>query len=234
MLIAIHQPNWLPWLGFFHKIARADTFVFLDGAQFSKGSYTNRVRILHNGEPRWLTQPIQQRFGQAISEIEFSDQNWVDQNISTLSNAYKHEPAFGQVFPAISSLMEDLPRDRLAASNRKLIEALCDRLGITAHFVSDSELGAENENGDDRLISLVRACARVGARYLSGVGGRDYQDETKFAAAGIEVEYTDFAHPVYDQGIKPFVPGLSVVDCLFRFGWQETARLIVGDQKLVS
>ncbi len=229
MLIAIHQPNWLPWLGYFHKIACADTFVFLEDVQFSKGSYTNRVRILLNGRERWLSQPIKQKFGQRIADVEFSDPNWVGKHMSLLSTAYNNAPAYPDVFPLLSEMFESFSHTSLATFNRNLIEAISNKLGLSANFLRDSELAVGSEGGDDRLIALVRSCASGKPRYLSGAGGRGYQDEDKFRAAGIDVEYTDFQHPRYDQGDTPFVPGLSIVDSLFRVGWHETARLVTGD-----
>jgi len=232
--VAIHQPNYLPWLGYFYKIARADTFVFLENAQFSKGSYTNRVRILLDGEPRWLTQPIQHKFGQKIAEIKFSTSDWTHRNISTLKSAYKDTDAFGAVFPVLSGLLEASRDQCLAAVNRRLIEALCDRLSIDTKFVCDTDLGVDNETSDDRLIQLVQACAPNTGRYLSGAGGQKYQDEEKFRAAGIDVEYSDYEHPTYDQGTSSFIPGLSIVDALFRLGWEKTAQVIDSDREVVG
>lgn len=228
MIVAIHQPNWLPWLGYFHKIARADTFVFLENVQFSKGSYTNRVRILLDGEPRWLTQPVKHDSGKKISEMKFSVPDWKSRNLSTLYNAYKDTAHFNAVLRVLEDLITASPEDFLGTTNRHMIEALCGRMSIGARFASDAEFGVSGQSGDDRLIELVRACAPNNARYMSGTGGRKYQDEAKFRAAGIDVIYNDYIHPVYDQGTKSFVPGLSIVDALFRLGWEETAQVIAA------
>lgn len=226
--VAIHQPNYLPWLGFFHKIACADIFVFLESAQYSKGSYTNRVQILRDGKPTWLTQPVLQKFGQKIDETKLSRADWAGVNINALTNAYKDADAFDEVFPFIAKLLEGAKDPNLAVVNRRLIVELCPKLLIDTEFRRDSDFGPDNAVGDDRLIHLVQACAPNGARYLSGAGGRKYQDEEKFGAAGIELEYIDFNHPVYDQGGSSFVPGLSVLDALFRLGWERTAQVIAG------
>ena len=228
MLIAIHQPNYLPWLGYFHKIARAERFIFLDRAQFAKGSYTNRVQIGRDGAARWLTQPIRQRLGQPIADVEFADPAWPGKHLDALRGAYAGAPAFSEIWPALNDIYALCPATDLAAANAHLIVALAGRLEIATAFVVESALETGDSRGDDRLIALIDACAS-GATYLSGEGGQKYQDPAKFAAAGIELVYTDFTHPIYDQCGAPFVPGLSLVDVLFNLGWEQTSRLIARD-----
>lgn len=228
MLIAIHQPNYLPWLGYFHKIARADRFIFLDQTQFAKGSYTNRVQISRDGTERWLTQPIKHHFGQTIAAVAFADPAWPGKHLDALRGAYARAPAFAEIWPGLSEIYAAIPTTDLAAANAYIIEALARRLGITTAFVAESALAVGDRAADDRLIALVDACSSSAA-YLSGEGGRTYQDPAKFAAAGIALVYADFAHPVYDQGRTSFLPGLSIVDALFHLGWDKAGELIVRD-----
>ena len=101
-LIAIHQPNYLPWLGYFEKIRRADVFVFLDDCQFSKGSYTNRVRI---GQGEWLTLPVSNSFGAAINETKIADPDWLEKHLARLEETYKKAKCFKQVWPDISGML---------------------------------------------------------------------------------------------------------------------------------
>lgn len=228
-VIAIHQPNYLPWLGYFHKIACADVFVFLETVQFSKGSVTNRVRIRRGGEPVWLTQKIRQTLGQPIATLSFVEADWPRRHLDALHGAYRDAPKFRTVLPALESLMLGTPTDTLSAANRHLIEGLAHLLGLKTIFVRDSALGVGASPADDRLVALVDAVAPCAA-YLSGKGGASYQDPAKFAQAGIELRYSRFQETAYEQpGAATFVPGLSVVDALFSVGVDATRALVAPD-----
>lgn len=227
-VVAIHQPNYLPWLGYFHKLAKVDTFVFLDDVQFSKGSYTNRVQILRGGHSVWLTQPIRHRFGQTIADVEFSQSDWVPRHLDMLRGAYTRAPAFRAVWPVLADMLGQVAGLKLAAANRRLIELIAARLGLETGFHGASELGIGAEEADARLAQMVARLA-PGGTYLSGRGGAKYQDPAVFAAAGISLAYTDFSHPDYPQPCAGFTPGLSIVDALFAMGWEGTARLVAGE-----
>lgn len=226
IVVAIHQPNYLPWLGYFHKIARADVFVFLETVQFSKGSYTNRVQILRGGKPAWLTQPILQGLGQSIEAVGFAEPDWPRRHLDTLHGAYRDANAFREIFPILESLLLAAPLDSLGAANSHLIEGLAAALGLTSRFVRDGALGVGAPGRDDRLVALVEAVT-PGAVYLSGKGGAAYQDEAKFTAADITLRYSAFETRPYEQvGAGAFVPGLSIVDVLFSLGVEGTRALL--------
>ncbi len=229
MIVAVHQPNYLPWPGYFHKIAKAGIFVFLDDVQFSKGSYTNRVQILRDGQPVWLTQPIRHCFGQAVADVEFSQPDWAARHLDTLRGAYARAPAFRAVWPALTDMMGKVTGMKLAAANRRLVEMVANRLGLQTRFHAASELGVGSSEADERLAKIVARLAPGGA-YLSGRGGAKYQDAATFAAAGIGLVYTDFRHPDYPQPGASFTPGLSIMDALFAVGWEATARLVAGEK----
>ncbi|MDP6953298.1 MAG: WbqC family protein, partial [Alphaproteobacteria bacterium] len=186
---------------------------------------SNRVRILDGGRPGWLTQPVRHDFGQAIAAVSFADEDWPDKHLSRLRNAYGRAPAFAEVWPVLSDIYRAMPHDSLGLANRHLICALAGQLGLETEFVSDADIAVGALAGDDRLIALLRACGDD-VSYLSGAGGRKYQDEAKFAEAHIPLVYAGYEHPAYDQGDGEFVAGLSIVDALLRFGWAETARLV--------
>jgi hypothetical protein len=226
-VVAIHQPNYLPWLGYFYKIASADVFVFLDDVQFSKNSYTNRVKILAGTDPRWLTVPVSFQFGDAISSVMPSAEDWPSRHLSTLQGFYAGAPAFRDVWPRIKEMFTGVPRANLAAINRYLVEAVCGELGIRRRFLASSDLPVKDKAGDDRLIALVQTVC-TGGTYLSGRGASGYQDPEKFTKAGLGFAYTDFQHPSYEQGRKPFEPGLSILDPVFRLGWAGTSELLAA------
>ncbi len=226
-LIAIHQPNYLPWLGYFRKMALADTFVFLNDVQYSKNGYINRVQILHAGRPRWLTVPVSARLGEAIGAVGVADPNWARSHLGSLRNFYAGAPAFKSVWPGIQALYRDLPPGGLAVINEALIRRVCDGLALRMAFRHASEFDTGAAAADDRLIEIVRAIDPSG-QYLSGRGGASYQDPEKFRAAGIGLAYTDFRHPEYAQQTDAFVPGLSILDAIFHLGWDGTRALIAA------
>lgn len=223
--IAIHQPNYLPWLGYFAKIAEADAFVFLDDVQFSKNSYTNRVKILARGDGRWLTVPVSIHIGQPINVVRPAAADWVTRHLDTLSGFYRRARAFREVWPRLESIFGGLPATDIAAINRYLVEALAGELNLECRFVASSDIDVGARTGDDRLVALIAAIDPNGI-YLSGRGGKEYQSERKFVDAGLGFRYTDVEHPVYDQGDGPFVAGLSVVDTILHLGWAGTSDLI--------
>lgn len=229
-VVAIHQPNYLPWLGYFAKMARSDVFVFLDDVQFSKGSFSNRVKIgtLHDGG-RWLTVPIRVHLGNLISEILPSSSDWANRHVEILRDAYRSAPNFKNVFPELEAIFSDAARyETLSAININIVTAIARRLDTECVMVNSSTFSISAQS-DDRLIAIVSAIS-PSATYLSGSGGAAYQDPEKFKRAGLGFRYINFEHPIYDQrvetGTRLFTPGLSIVDALFNIGWEQTSNLI--------
>ena len=227
-IVAIHQPNYAPWLGYFHKIAHADKFIFLDNVQFSRNSYTNRVRIAWHGPSRWLTQPVRRRFSEPICEVSFAEDEWPTKHLDTLRGTYRRASNFRNVWDTIVGMYETVPREcGLAASNQFLIETLVQNIDLKCEFSCASDYSVGDNRSDDRLIALVQAVA-PGASYLSGTGATKYLDATKFTTAGVPLQYLSFEHPVYPRGSAEFLPGLSILDVVFHLGWHGTRALIVS------
>jgi hypothetical protein len=225
MIIAIHQPNYLPWLGYFYKIAQSDAFVFLDDAQYSKNSYTNRVKIMREDAARWLTQPISFRFGDPINAVALARDDWRTAHLDSLKGAYRRAPEFNSVWPDIEALYDELNEKNISTVNARIVMGICKHLNISRRFHLSSEIEVNDARSEDRLIGIVNQIAPGGC-YLSGQGGAQYQDPEKFSAAGLELKYADFQHPTYEQDTQPFVAGLSVFDAVFHLGWERTAQLL--------
>jgi hypothetical protein len=227
-VVAIHQPNFFPWLGYFNKIHRADVFIVLDHVQFPKprGSWTNRVKVLVNGEPTWATAPVEHNYPgfRRIDEIQVDERTpWRRKLVNLLRPNYARAGAFGQVFPDVRGWIE-CAETRLADYNLNAIGSACAALGVsTAHFVRSSTLGVEGDKAA-LLVDLVKAVS--GTVYLSGDGAGEYMQDELFTSAGIAVEYQRFQHPTYFQGPGAFVPGLSIVDAMLHCGYEQTARLV--------
>lgn len=230
-IVAIHQPNYLPWLGYFAKIAQSDVFVLLDDVQYSKNSYINRVQVLPpTGEPKWLTIPVSAHLGQTIAEVAPAKPSWIDSHQATLQQYYRKSPHFKAVWPTVAALYAGLPAAPagLAAINGALVQGIAALLGLPCRFVCSSALALPEVASDDRLVEIVRAVAPKGG-YLSGKGGANYQDPDKFARAGLGFAYSRFRPLPYPQGRaagEDFCAGLSVLDAAFALGWDGVAELI--------
>jgi hypothetical protein len=207
MVVAIHQPNFLPFPGFFSKIVHSDVFVILDRAAFSKGSYTNRVKVLDEGRSRWITVPVRtaKRAGQEIREVEIDrSQNWERKILGSIRNAYSGMQYFEKWYDLLGVSLQD--RKRLIQLNTALIYLVLSELNIPSRTVLESTLDLDSRlKGTVRLIEIVRVLG--GDCYLSGFGGMEYQDESLFGENGIELKY------------RPELPsffrnGLSILDAL--------------------
>lgn len=231
-LVAIHQPNFFPWLGYFDKMLRADVFVVLDDVQFARtgsGTWSNRVRVLVNGAPTWITMPIRRHHEhdglQRYDHVRIDDtQPWREKCVRTLQTHYRRAAHFDEAFEVIAPLVRTATLS-LVDYNVCATRAIADRLGYdTSRWVRSSTLAVDT-TGTDRLIDLVLAVG--GTNYLSGDGAGGYQDDEAFARAGLGLVRQQFVHPEYDQGGRStFVPGLSCIDALMHCGFQRTAELL--------
>jgi len=229
MIVAIHQPNYFPWLGFFDKIAVADAFIFLDDVQFSKNSYTNRVQILGDGKPKWITVPVSYKFGNQIRSVHPGSEGWIRSHLDKIRASYGSAPAFSETWDWVQSAFHGVSMDAdIASTNRTLVEAIALHLGLECQFTAASEQALTGLVGDDRIISLVQGIDPK-ATYLSGSGGANYQDDSKFSAAKIPLKYSNFRHPRYEQEIADFTPGLSILDALFHLGSEKTTALLTKE-----
>jgi hypothetical protein len=220
-LVAIHQPNFFPWLGYFDKIRRADVFVFLDAVDYpragsgSMGSWVNRVRIAIQGEARWATCPVRRMpSGSIISAAEIDDTRpWRAKLIKTLAASYGRAPHYADATALVEPLI-NAPESNLASFNIAAITAIAGRLGLTTRFVRQSALTPSGQ-ATMRLISLVKAVE--GAAYLAGGGAEGYQEDALFAANGVRLVYQSFTPTPYGDPAR-FLPGLSVIDYLMHDG----------------
>ncbi|HET7198040.1 MAG TPA: WbqC family protein [Burkholderiales bacterium] len=226
MLVAIHQPHYLPWLGYLSRMACADLFVLLDHVQFERGNYQNRTRIRMNdgtnGAARWLTVPVEQRSreetiaGKRIDNALAGPRHWSRVHLLTLRHAYREARHLGACLPALEEIYAR-PFERLVDLDAALLEFLRRSLAIRTPLVRSSTLGARGAKSE----LVLDICRRVGARaLLVGLGAsRAYLDRAAFARAGIALVSQRFAHPQYRQcGAPPFIAGLSAIDLVLNCG----------------
>ena len=218
MIVGIHQPNFLPWLGYFYKMTKCDVFVLLDNAQYTKNSFVNRNKIKTSQGAIWLTVPvkIKGRFGQLVKEVEINNMvKWQKKHLKTLDMNYKKAKFFEQIFPGLKAVYYANDWSNLCELNIRLLEWVLSILGLEKRLVRASELNVERES-TRLLINIVKELG--GDVYLSGFGGAKYQEEQLFEEAGITLKYYEFENPIYPQLWSGFVPNLSIIDLLFNCG----------------
>jgi hypothetical protein len=215
MIIAIHQPQYLPWLGYFHKMLKADIFVILDDVQYKKNEWQNRNKIRTLKSWQWLTVPVQHNFGQNIDRVEIvKTSNWQRKHYHALVINYGKSPYFKKYEPFIRSTY-DRPWEYLIDLNIHFIEFLFKALGGKAKIIKSSGLNVALHKTE----RLVEICKKLKAdSYISGNGASEYIDLELFKKNGIKVIFQDFKHPHYKQVYSNFEPGMSVVDLLFNHG----------------
>ena len=230
MLVAIHQPEHMPWLGFFEKMLRADLFVLLDDVQFSKGDFQNRNRVKGREGARWLTVPVVHKFPQRINVVEVAGNNWQAKHWKTLVSCYARAAHFETFAGPFADLYRQ-PWAKLSELNVAAIRVLARALGVEKEIIFSSRLAA----GGRKSELVLNICRAVGARaYSSGRAGSTYLDASAFRRAGIEIVVQDFEHPVYEQLFmreQGFVPNLSALDLLFNRGAQSRELLAAAARR---
>ena len=219
MIVAIHQPNFLPWLGYFYKLSASDVFVFLDDAQYSKNSFINRNKIKTAQGEIWLTIPVKFNFGQAINEVKINDHdsNWREKHLKTILMNYKKAQFFDEIFTLLDSVYKKQNWERLIDINIELFKEIIGYLQLENEIICSSVLQI-NDQSTERLAKIVKKLN--GDIYLSGAGGAKYQEEEIFKRENITLKYSNFTHPTYQQLWHSFVPNLSIIDVLFNCGKQ--------------
>ena len=224
MIVAIHQPNFFPWLGYFDRMIRSDLFVLLDHVQFERRNYQNRAMIRLEDESKWLTVPVVQ-VSQKERIIEKTVDNpldlsgsrwWGPNHFNTLRYAYRKAPHFERYAPRLREILESR-WDKLVDLNLACLDFMREALQIETPTMRSSVMQVQGQ----RSGLLLDICRSVGATaFLGGMGGsREYLDKEAFAAAGMGVVWQDFSHPAYPQcGTAPFTKGLSSLDLLFNCG----------------
>jgi hypothetical protein len=217
MIVAVHQPNYLPYLGFFDKMRQADVFVIHDDAQFTDSEFIHRNRIrIYNGW-KWLTVPVFKE-PVAIRDVRIKSDAvnnapvWSKAHFREICANYKKTPYYDVYARELEEIYQR-GYERLIDLNMRLIRVLMKAFDINVELVFSSTLGLESKS-TQKLVDIVHAVG--GDVYLSGGGGRKYLDESLFK--DVKLVYQDFRHPVYEQRYPGFVPNMSAIDALFNTG----------------
>ena len=233
MIVGIHQPNFLPWIGYFYKMMKTDVFVILDDVQYTKNSFINRNKIKTPNGTQWLTVPVNTsgKFGQNINETTiFSQSKSFRKILSSIRMSYSKSKYFDLYYNDFEQVFIGGNNDSLSNLNIKLIQFLKEKLNIETKLVVSSTLDNIKEGATERLISI---CKKVECdKYFSGFGGKNYQDLEMFKNSNISLISTDFKHPNYKQLWGDFIPNLSTIDLLFNYGPESNKYLDKGDNNL--
>ncbi len=219
--VVILQPSYIPWLGHFNMMMNVDTFVYFDNVQYTRRDWRNRNYFLNlKGEKKLLTIPIQSKgnYKQLINEISINYQQnkWIKQHLWLIKESYRKEKYFEEVFLLLSNCLKS-EFGNLSALNVEICQSIADYLEIKTKILKSSNLQYEPySNATEHLVNICKSLNA--SHYLSGPASKAYMNETSFKENNIELVYHNYNHPIYKQNNSNFIPYLSILDVLFRYG----------------
>lgn len=218
MIVSIHQPDYISYLGYFYKISKSDIFVFLDDAQFSNDNmhHWNRIKT-PQGECR-LKIPVEQHLGDAINAVRTKDElKWKQKHLKTIEMNYAKSRFFHKIYPEFQELLLKDYKS-LSDMNIEINTWIARKFGFKTEFLKSSDMLIKSVR-EERVIDIVKALD--GDVYISGHGAKAYQVEEHFTERGVELVYTDYTPIEYEQ-LWPkvgFLPYMSVLDYIFNHGF---------------
>ena len=217
MILTAHQPVYLPWLGLFHKIALAETFVYFDQVQYLPKDWMNRNKIRTKSGSIWLTVPVLRKGYRDLktSEIEINNSiDWQKKHLRSISLNYKKSPYFENYIP----FFEDVYSRKwkfLGELNEYMLKWFLDELGIKVNFLNANDFKFQGEKSS----LILNMCKELNAStYIFGVLGKDYADVQEFEKNKIGLIFQNYNHPKYSQLYREFISHMSVIDLLFNHG----------------
>ena len=223
-IVAIHQPEYLPWLGFFKKMMNSELFVFYDDVQFRKKAWQNRNRIRTKNGTVLLSVPVHAHSYPNINEITIDNKkNWSNRHKKSILYNYASAPYFEDFKDSIESVFEK-KFEYLIDLNTEIIKFVMNELEIKSKIVFSSELKI-SKKGSDRILDI---CKKVGADYyITGTSwAQSHLRIDEFKKSNIVVEFQKFQHPIYTQIHGKFVPEMSIIDLLFNEGKDRAKEIL--------
>lgn len=236
MRIAIMQPGYLPWLGFFELMHNCDVFVLFDDVQYTKKDWRSRNRIRTKDGWMWLSVPIQTKHNrcQMISEARIDhSSNWRHKHVKAVEINYRKARFFKDYFAAFKEILS-FEWTHLCDLDFELIKWLSEAIGIRRKIIRSSVL----KTGGKREEKIISVCKALGAGVLyDSKAAASFLDAHEFDRHGIRMIFQDYAHPVYEQVHSPFMSFMSTVDLLFNCGPLSgdiiLGRSVVNDQESI-
>jgi hypothetical protein len=231
MIVSISQPRYFPWLGYFHRLALSDVFVYLDHVQYTPRDWENRNKVKGPHGATWLTVPVKAEYRARIPEVRIdNEQAWGQRHWKTLESFYRRAPYFKRYADDYREVLCGRNWETLTDLNLTITARLAGHLGLNSTQILRSSEMILNGTGSDLILEICRA---TGASvYLSGSQGRNYLSEASFSDAGVRLVYQEYRHPSYPQLHGPFVPFMATVDVLFNCG-PRSLEIVSADQDSV-
>jgi len=225
-IVAIHQPDFLPYFGFFKKMYLADAFIYLDSVQISRGGWTNRDKIKTRQGAQWIKVNIKKaNLHEKIKNVKISyEYDWQSKSLNLIYENYKLSRHFDEIYPIVKKIFSFSP-EYLIDFNLRALSILRELLGIKNKIFFSSDFNT-TKTKNDLLVELLK---KVKANtYLSGQGAKNYIDEKIFLENDFKVMYNNFDPPIYDQQYKKimFIEDLSIIDYLFNSGIEEVKNCL--------
>ena len=222
MIVSIHQPNYLPWLGYFNKIIRSDVFVIFDDVQFpigKKGFFGNRNQIKTNSGQLWLTVPVLDRSKcKNFNDIKVNYNGWNEKHIKNIENFYRKSEYFGVYYKDIENILSQ-EYDNFSELSTKLITYFMNVMDIDTKLVYSSEICKDVDlTGMDKIFYILEQLKADTYISSDGPGSRRYIKEEDFNDKNIKLIWQNFEHPTYEQMYGDFISHLSIIDLLFNCG----------------
>lgn len=217
MICTIHQPNYLPYLGFFEKAYNSDVFVLYDTTQFKKNDWQNRNKLCVNNGWQWISMPVIHDFGQKINEVKIKDPSKnLAKNWRSIKVIYGRAPFFKDYSPVYEDIYNS-QIELVSELNTKIILAAASQLGLKTKFIKNSEMPPIDTKSTQALIDINK---NAGAdTYIAGAEGINYLDMDLWNSSGLKIIFQKYHHPVYTQFNSPeFQPYMNILDLLFNCG----------------
>lgn len=229
MIVSIHQPHFLPWLGYFNKVLNSDVFVWLHNVQYRKNYFQNRTKIKNHltDSELWLTIPVRANLHMPIDQVTVADSKWNVKVFKTIDQYYRKAPFFDQYKDSLAELFS-VSTNFLDAINYNTFIFFLGELKYTGKVLKIADLDIASDDPNQRLIEI---CNKVGSRrYIAGKGGQNYLNEPLWKEHGIELIWQKFnvGSVVYPQLGRNFIPALSIIDCILNIGPEKTRELILS------
>ena len=228
MILSVHQPNFIPWMGYFYKIASSDIFILLDQVQYPRGkSVANRNKIKTINGVVELVVPISKPRGNEgkinYNELAFAETQWYAKLLKTIYYSYSKSMYFNEVYFWLEKLFQ---MSSFCDMNIRFIEELTLKLKLNTIIKKQSEFNLDSALKNNHLI-IALCQINQATEYLSGTGAKAYNDQELYNSNSLKLSYSNFKHPVYSQLYGEFESNLSVIDALFNLGFEDTRKLLI-------
>ncbi|MCO4824320.1 MAG: WbqC family protein [Amylibacter sp.] len=207
--VVISQPMYLPWAGFLAHLSLADVLIWLDDAQFSKGSFTNRIQIQKPTGVDWLSIPVVKSKGkQRILDLQPAQTDWFKSHSSVLKTCYARSVYYDEIASIFGNIQADQTLcNSIITSSESLLKAVGVNQKQTTLKSSEMRISGSSS---ERVLNLVKAVN--GSEYITGLGAKNYLDHDLFEDAGVDVKYMDYDVLPWPQQTTEFTPYVSALD----------------------